>query len=76
MQVCFKAENVGIFSCLFLCLGDKHVLVINMFITNGMYLSLSFFPCPETPMGIFGMVSFLVWSGGSNNFLALLGIGR
>ena len=39
---------------------DQHVL------TNGMYLPFcSFFmSCPESPMGISSVGSFLVWSGG------------
>ena len=28
-------------------LGDKHVLMINVFITNGMYLSFTFFVMPR-----------------------------
>ena len=37
---------------------DQHVL------TNGMYLPF-FMPCPEPPMGISGVGSFPVQSGGS-----------
>ena len=41
---------------------DQHVL------TNGMYLPFCFFmSCPELPIGISGVGSFPVWSGGSLN---------
>ena len=47
---------------------DEHIL------TNGMYLPFcSFFmSCPEPPMGISGMGSFPVWSGGSLIFFQFL----
>ena len=35
----------------FLYLGDKHVFMINMFITRGMYLSFSFFVLPRASYG-------------------------
>ena len=43
---------------------DQHVL------TNGMYLPFCFFfmPCLEPPMGMSGVGSFPVWSGGSSNY--------
>ena len=39
--------------------------MINMFLTNGMYLSFCFLfiSCPEPPMGISGVVSFPAQSG-------------
>ena len=51
---------------------DQHAL------TNRMYLPFSFFfmSWPEPPMGIFGVHSFPVWSGGSLNISSSsLGVG-
>ena len=51
--------------------------MINMFITNGMYLSFYFFmSCPEPPMDISGEGSFPVQSGDYLiNYPTLLGVG-
>ena len=39
--------------------------MIIMFLINGMYLSFCFMSCSEPPLGISGVGSFPVWSGGS-----------
>ena len=54
-----------LFSPPFLHLHDKHVFMINMFITNGMYLAFHFLSYPEPPMGISGVDPFTVLSGAS-----------
>ena len=43
--------------------------------THGMYLPFFFMSCPEPPMGISGVGSFPVWSGGSLIFFPALGVG-
>ena len=62
--MCFQAQNIGLYPP-FLYLSNEHVFMINIFITNGMYLSFHFLSCPEPSMGIPGVGSFSVQSGGS-----------
>ena len=72
--MCFYAQIVGFYP-LSLYMGDKHVFMINIFITHAMYLSFTFFiSCPEPPMGMSGVGSFPIWFGSSLNIPALLGV--
>ena len=49
----------------FLYLSDKHVLMIYSFLQMACICHKKILSCPEPPMGISGVGSFPVWSGGS-----------